>query len=342
MQCLEAAGYDTLTQNLPTPYWPGVAVRVESAKIAAIEQIANQTPGGPLNCHGVRLRRYLQPRRQVWGVSDNPVVPALADPGEIANDNHSRRYADPTPHRHVGIGSQGPDRRTQFEPRADRLLGVVFVRRGIAEKDENAIPETAGNEPALASDDLRHTVLKGADRFGQILETAPVGSCSQADRFARHGGDLPTFGFILRDPHPVGKFRNEVRHLGERGLSADQFGYALGEIGCGAGRGGNAQGRRNLLGADACPELADLAGELVALPGHRLDQVAVRPEGLAQRPNLALQPVFLDDPARPDPAQQLILTEDSPRRLEQRHQQVEGASAEPYRPALREQLAAMR
>jgi hypothetical protein len=96
------------------------------------------------------------------------------------------------------------------------------------------------------------------------------------------------------------------------------------------------------LGADACPELADLAGELVALPGHRLDQVAVRTEGLAQRPNLALQPVFLDDPARPDPAQQLILTEDSPRRLEQRHQQVEGAAAEPYRPALREQLAAMR
>ena len=136
--------------------------------------------------------------------------------------------------------------------------------------------------------------------------------------------------------------RHEVRHLGERGLSADQFGYALGEVGCGAGRGGNGQGRRNLPRADVCLQLADLAGELVALPGNRLDQVAVRSEGLAQRPNLALQPVFLDDPARPDPPQQLVLADYSPWHLEQRQQQVEGASAEPYRPAFGEQLAAMR
>ena len=55
-----------------------------------------------------------------------------------------------------------------------------------------------------------------------------------------------------------------------------------------------------------------------------------------------LQPVFLDDPARPDPAQQLVLADHSPWRLDQRQQQVEGASAEPYRPAFGEQLAAMR
>ena len=81
---------------------------------------------------------------------------------------------------------------------------------------------------------------------------------------------------------------------------------------------------------------------MVASPGNRPDQLAVRPEGFAQRGNLALQPVFLDDPARPDPAQQLVLADHSPRRLDQRQQQVEGASAEPYRPAFGEQLAAMR
>src|SRR5271157_5175696 len=206
-QCLEAARHDTLTQHLPTAYWPGVAVRVECAEIVAIEQIADQTPGGRLDRHGVRLRRYLQPRRQVWGVADNPVVPDLADPDEIANDDHSRRYADPAPHRRVDIRSQGPDRRTQFEPRADRLLGVVFVRGGIAEQDEDGIPETADDEPVVAIDDLRDAVLKGADRLVQILETDPVGSCRHADRFARHGSDLPAFGCImLGDPHPAGKF----------------------------------------------------------------------------------------------------------------------------------------
>ena len=153
-------------------------------------------------------------------------------------------------------------------------------------------------------------MLKGADRFGQILEAEPVGPRRYADCFARHGGDLPKFGCImLGNPHLVGKLRQqlardleaqtrladlsltdrrnqpvgrrEVRHLRERGLSAGQFEYILGEVGCRAGRGGNGQGCRNLSRADACPELADLAGELVASPGNRLDQVAVRPEGLA-------------------------------------------------------------
>jgi hypothetical protein len=44
----------------------------------------------------------------------------------------------------------------------------------------------------------------------------------------------------------------------------------------------------------------------------------------------------------PDPAQQLVLADHSPRLVDQRHQQVEGAAAESYRPAFGEQLAAMR
>ena len=113
-------------------------------------------------------------------------------------------------------------------------------------------------------------MLKGADRFSQILEADPVGSRRHADSFARHGGDLPAFGFIvLCDPHSVGKFRRRlsrdlrhvVRHLGECGLAAEQFGYTLEEVGCRAGLGGNGQWRRNLSRAKPCVELADLAGK---------------------------------------------------------------------------------
>ena len=140
------------------------------------------------------------------------MVPDLTDSGEIANDDHSRRYADPAPHRRVGTGPQTPDRRTQFEPCPDRPLGVVLVRRGIAEKDENGVSETVGDEPAVATDNLRDAMLKGADRLEQILETASVGSRRDADSFARHGGDLPTFGFIvLRATHLAGKCRLNLR-----------------------------------------------------------------------------------------------------------------------------------
>ena len=139
----------------------------------------------------------------------------------------------PTRHR-IGTSASGLRIRTaaQFEPRMDRPLGIVFARRGIAKKDEDGIPETAGDKPAVATDDLRDAVLKGADRFEQILETDPVGSRCHAYRFARHDGDLPAFGFVVfRDRHPVGKFwqqlprdlRRMVRHLGLRGLSAEQI-----------------------------------------------------------------------------------------------------------------------
>ena len=113
-------------------------------------------------------------------------------------------------------------------------------------------------------------------------------------------------------------------------------------VGCRAGRGGNGRGRSNLSRADACPELADFASKLVASPSDRLDQVAVRSEGLAQGRHLALEPVFLDDPAWPGSAQQLVLADHRPWRLNQRQQQVEGAAAEPCRLAVGEQLPAMR
>jgi len=47
-------------------------------------------------------------------------------------------------------------------------------------------------------------------------------------------------------------------------------------------------------------------------------------------------------PASPDAAHQLVLADDRPRRLDQRHQQIESASAEFDRPAIREKFAAMR
>jgi hypothetical protein len=57
--------------------------------------------------------------------------------------------AMPTRHRigWSGIGSQCPDRRTQFEACADRLLRVVFVRLGVTEQDEPALTSLSSPRP---------------------------------------------------------------------------------------------------------------------------------------------------------------------------------------------------
>jgi hypothetical protein len=51
---------------------------------------------------------------------------------------------------------------------------------------------------------------------------------------------------------------------------------------------------------------------------------------------------LFDDPARPDAADQLVLPDHHSVRLDQRHQQIKGAAAESYRPAVGENFAAMR
>ena len=84
-------------------------------------------------------------------------------------------------------------------------------------------------------------------------------------------------------------------------VAADQLGNRLRQVGgldrrcglrCGCGRAGVLVPTRR--------QNADLAGELVTPSRDRADQVAVRPEDLAQRHNLGLQIVFLDDPVGPD------------------------------------------
>jgi hypothetical protein len=152
---------------------------------------------------------------------------------------------------------------------------------------------------------------------------------------------LPTPPCADQGNEPMGRY--EIGHLGELDLPADQLGYRLGKIGQRAWR-IDTRGRRRRRPAIAGTggARADLAAELVAPPGDRADQPAVGCKDFAQRSDLARQPVLVDNPALPDAAQELVLADDRPRRLDQRHQHIESPSAKPYRPAVGEQLAAMR
>ena len=60
------------------------------------------------------------------------------------------------------------------------------------------------------------------------------------------------------------------------------------------------------------------------------------------RSDLSRQSVLVDNPALPDAIQQRVLADHRSRRLNQRRQDVKGASAEPDRSAVGAQFAAMR
>ncbi len=86
----------------------------------------------------------------------------------------------------------------------------------------------------------------------------------------------------------------------------------------------------------------DRACELVAASGHCADQIALRSKGGAQRRHLDPQDALLDDAARPDAPDQRVLVDHGSRRLQERHQDVEGSSPELDRLAVGEKLTPMR
>ena len=65
-------------------------------------------------------------------------------------------------------------------------------------------------------------------------------------------------------------------------------------------------------------------------------------QGRAEGPDLGAQIAFLDDPTRPDAADQLVLADNRPVRVHQCHEYVEGAPAEFDRLSVGENFAAMR
>ena len=91
------------------------------------------------------------------------MAPILANAGGVADYDHARRDPDPAPCRRVWPAFQGSDRRTQCKTRPDRLLGIVFMRRGITEENEQGVAEMADDEAAVPMDNLRDTVPKNAD-----------------------------------------------------------------------------------------------------------------------------------------------------------------------------------
>jgi hypothetical protein len=96
------------------------------------------------------------------------------------------------------------------------------------------------------------------------------------------------------------------------------------------------------IGLPAAVYGVDVGRKLVTASGHGTDQIAVRTESGAQSRDLPLEIVFLDNPIRPHARHQRILGNHRSVRLEQHHQHVKSATAELDRPAIGDQLAAMR
>jgi hypothetical protein len=134
----------------------------------------------------------------------------------------------------------------------------------------------------------------------------------------------------------------EADHFFDLAISADQIRCLRRKVCRSARRTWHIPSRHRLCPlAPACKARTDLAGKLVPSTHDGSDKVAVR-KSLAQHLDLHVRIVLLDDSARPDPTHQFVFADDGAVGLDQRHEHIEGTSAELERLAIGENFAVPR
>jgi hypothetical protein len=102
------------------------------------------------------------------------------------------------------------------EPGAHRPLGVIFVRHGVAEVDQQTIAEILRDIPVIAGDDSGAGVLIGPHYLTQVFRV----------ELARKHGRV----------HQVAEQHRELAAFGVRGLRCEEWGGDVGRARCLAGK----------------------------------------------------------------------------------------------------------
>ena len=125
--------------------------------------------------------------------------------------------------RQAGIElSQGLD---HPQPGPHRPLGIIFVRQGIAEVDEQAIAEILGDMPLKAGDHLGAGVLIGPHHLAQVFRVELAGEGGRVHEVTEQHGELAAFGLRCGRggwpmPCRLGGLRVSQRRGGEGGRDA--------------------------------------------------------------------------------------------------------------------------
>jgi len=155
-----------------------------TAKIAIVEEVAQQPARVCSNDDGVRLGQGLQPRGEVRRLAGDIVLYNLA-----ADDNQPGGDPDPRVKFFGLVQLLYPVDQRQTASRG--ALGIILVRLRIAEINQDAVAHVAGDKPAKPLDDPCDAAMVGADDPAQILGIEPRGQRRRADQVAEHHGQVP-------------------------------------------------------------------------------------------------------------------------------------------------------
>ena len=193
VQRLEAVLDRAFAEDTPGRHWFGKALRLDCAEVLVFEETAGQAVRALRDHHRVRLGKSLQPGGEVRRLTDHRLLLGGAGSDEIADHDQPGRDADTDPQRLLR-GGEMPDSVHESKSGPNRPLGVVLVRRGIAEVHQHPVAHVLGDEAIEAANGLGNAAVIRADHVAQVLGIEARGERRRADEIAKHHRKLPPLG----------------------------------------------------------------------------------------------------------------------------------------------------
>ena len=169
----------------------GHAAQGERAELGDVEASPDLGDGGRAGHHGAGLGEALESGGHVQGLAHRHVGPATL-PAELTD--HGGATVDPDPHRQGLAPVEGGDRVDDVQGRRQGLGGVVAVRLGPAEPEEDAVAAVALDVAPGGPDDGDRPFLVGLDQLAVVLDVGGRRERRRADQVAEDDGQVAQLG----------------------------------------------------------------------------------------------------------------------------------------------------
>ncbi len=158
------------------------------AELLIFEQAAGEPASAVGNHDHVGLRHALQASGKVGRVAHDRRFQRGARADHVSNDHQAGRDADPRAQRpgRTSDGIEPPDRFDDREARTHRSFGIVLMRVGIAEIDQYAVAEIAGDETAEPRRQSGDAGMIRRDDLAQIFGIKPATKPGRVDEVGEH------------------------------------------------------------------------------------------------------------------------------------------------------------
>jgi hypothetical protein len=134
----------------------------------------------------------LQASRQVRRLADDAALLRRAGADQVTDHDKSRGDAEP---RLQSLGKvEAGDRRYDRKPGPHRPLGVVFMRLGVAEINQDPVAHIFGDKTFEAGDGIGDGAMIRPDDLAQIFRIEACGQRGRTDEVAKHHRELSTLG----------------------------------------------------------------------------------------------------------------------------------------------------